>query len=228
MPGVSTRITCDEPIKAMPRTGPRVVCALWVTIETLAPTSALVSVDLPLFGAPISATKPQRVGGDSSAAGSAILSPRLPKHLAQQHGKRRGLLGLSLIGPLPALRRDAFDLHLGGETRRVIGALATHLEIARQRQAASLRPFLQQGFRIRRGKLEGMELRLPETPHHLLGGLVAGIGEHRAEHGLAGIGEDGLLAAAAASRLAAAHPEGNAPPPMLCGPCGGVPRDHAH
>ena len=50
----------------MPRTGPRVVCALWVTIETLAPTSALVSVDLPLFGAPISATKPQRVAALSS------------------------------------------------------------------------------------------------------------------------------------------------------------------
>ena len=69
MPGVSTRITCDEPIKAMPRTGPRVVCALWVTIDTLAPTSALVRVDLPLFGAPISATKPQRV---------SVVGPRQP------------------------------------------------------------------------------------------------------------------------------------------------------
>ncbi len=38
MPGVSTRITWALPIKAMPRTGPRVVWALWVTIETLAPT----------------------------------------------------------------------------------------------------------------------------------------------------------------------------------------------
>src|SRR3954451_9706317 len=116
MPGVSTRMTCDEPIKAMPRTGPRVVCALWVTIETLAPTSALVSVDLPLFGAPISATKPHRVGGDSSVAGLAILLRRLPNAFAQQHGKGCCLLGLSLIGALPALRRDAFDLHLGGET----------------------------------------------------------------------------------------------------------------
>jgi len=54
-------MTWALPMSAMPRTGPRVVCALWVTMETLAPTSALVRVDLPLFGAPISATKPQRV-----------------------------------------------------------------------------------------------------------------------------------------------------------------------
>src|SRR5665648_2611 len=48
MPGVSTRMTCALPMSASPRTGPRVVCAFWVTIDTLAPTSVLVSVDLPL------------------------------------------------------------------------------------------------------------------------------------------------------------------------------------
>ena len=42
-------------------TSARVVCTFGVTIETLAPTSALISVDLPALGAPISATKPQRV-----------------------------------------------------------------------------------------------------------------------------------------------------------------------
>ena len=45
----------------MPRTGMRVVCTLWLTIETLLRTSALISVDLPALGAPISATNPQRV-----------------------------------------------------------------------------------------------------------------------------------------------------------------------
>ena len=39
----------------------RVVCTLCETIVTLVPTSALISVDLPTLGAPISATKPQRV-----------------------------------------------------------------------------------------------------------------------------------------------------------------------
>jgi hypothetical protein len=61
MPGVSTKTICAAPWVAMPRTMARVVCTLWVTIDTLAPTSWLTSVDLPAFGAPISATKPERV-----------------------------------------------------------------------------------------------------------------------------------------------------------------------
>ncbi len=48
---------------AMPRTIERVVCTLWLTMETLVPTSRLTSVDLPALGAPIRATKPQRVVG---------------------------------------------------------------------------------------------------------------------------------------------------------------------
>ena len=61
MPGVSTKIICAGPSTAMPRISARVVCTFGVTMEILAPTSALSSVDLPAFGAPISATKPQRV-----------------------------------------------------------------------------------------------------------------------------------------------------------------------
>ncbi len=56
MPGVSTKMICASPASAMPRTSARVVCTLRETIDTLAPTSALMSVDLPAFGAPISAT----------------------------------------------------------------------------------------------------------------------------------------------------------------------------
>ena len=61
MPGVSTRMIWLASSIAMPSTGARVVCAFCVTMATLAPTKALISVDLPLFGAPISATKPQRL-----------------------------------------------------------------------------------------------------------------------------------------------------------------------
>ena len=61
MPGVSTKMICAVPESAMPRTCVRVVCTLRETIEILAPTSWFSSVDLPAFGAPISATKPQRV-----------------------------------------------------------------------------------------------------------------------------------------------------------------------
>ncbi len=66
MPGVSTSTIWLAPSMAMPRTSERVVCTLCETIETLVPTSALVSVDLPAFGAPISATNPQRVSDVSS------------------------------------------------------------------------------------------------------------------------------------------------------------------
>src|SRR4026209_2844622 len=114
MPGVSTRMIWLAPSSAMPSTGPRVVCALWVTMATLAPTSALISVDLPLFGAPISATKPQRV---SFAAEDSVMGWSLPNALAEQHGERRRLLGRALVGAVPAFGRNAVDLHLGGEAR---------------------------------------------------------------------------------------------------------------
>ncbi len=60
-PGVSTKMICVAPSTMMPRTAVRVVCALRETMETFEPTSALSSVDLPAFGAPMSATKPHRV-----------------------------------------------------------------------------------------------------------------------------------------------------------------------
>jgi hypothetical protein len=69
MPGVSTKTIWVSPWVAMPRTMARVVCTLWVTIDTLAPTSWFRSVDLPALGAPISATKPERV---ETAAGLVI------------------------------------------------------------------------------------------------------------------------------------------------------------
>ncbi len=61
-PGVSTSTICDVPSIATPRTGKRVVWTFWVTIETLAPTRRLTRVDLPAFGAPITAAKPARRG----------------------------------------------------------------------------------------------------------------------------------------------------------------------
>jgi hypothetical protein len=56
IPGVSTRISCASPTIAIPSSRARVVCTFGVTIASLLPTSWLSSVDLPAFGAPISAT----------------------------------------------------------------------------------------------------------------------------------------------------------------------------
>ena len=75
MPGVSTRMIWALLSITMPRISARVVCTLRETMVTLEPTSALTSVDLPTLGAPISATKPQRV-----AAGAA--SPSTPSSWA--------------------------------------------------------------------------------------------------------------------------------------------------
>ncbi|MCY1301448.1 hypothetical protein D9M70_510610 [compost metagenome] len=61
IPGVSTSTICALFSMKMPRTSARVVCTLCVTMETFVPTSWLTSVDFPAFGAPISATKPERV-----------------------------------------------------------------------------------------------------------------------------------------------------------------------
>src|SRR6185312_4876533 len=207
-------MTWASPINAMPRTGPRVVCALCVTIETLAPTSALASVDLPLFGAPIRATNPQRVA--SSASEGSAIRRRLPDPFAQQHGESGRLLGGALVRSLPALRRNAVDLHLGGEARGMIGAFASDLEITGQRQAPSLRPFLQQGLGVGRGKLERVELRVPKTAHHGTRGLVPAVGKDRAEHRLASIGKDGLLAAASAAGLPSTHENEGVECPCLC------------
>ncbi len=78
MPGVSTKTIWLAPTIAMPRMRLRVVWTLWVTIETLAPTRRLSSVDLPAFGAPTSATKPQR-RRVSAAPPSPVIPALIPR-----------------------------------------------------------------------------------------------------------------------------------------------------
>src|SRR6478672_12566061 len=177
----------------MASTGPRVVCALWVTMATLAPTTALISVDLPLFGAPISATKPHRV----SVAAWSVMLRSLPNALAQQHGECRRLLRRALVGAVPALRGNAIDLHLGGEARLVVRPLAGNLDIAWQRQVPSLRPFLQDGLCVRCSEIEAAHLHRPKPMHHIARRFVAAVDEDRTQNRLAGVGEDGFLRAPA-------------------------------
>src|SRR5262249_36578006 len=137
MPGVSMNTSCASPSMAMPRRSVRVVCTLCDTIVTLVPTSALISVDLPTLGAPISAMKPQR-----RLWSSAIAAVRLDP-LLRQHGGGRRLLGRALRAS------DAFGGGVAGqldgdaELGAMIGTLALDLPIGGRRQAAPLRPFLQ-------------------------------------------------------------------------------------
>src|SRR5579883_491340 len=71
MPGVSTNMIWVSRTRPTPFTRMRVVCTLGLTIATFAPTSALVSVDLPALGAPMMAQNPARV----MTAGRAFLPP---------------------------------------------------------------------------------------------------------------------------------------------------------
>src|SRR5262245_31322236 len=132
---------------AMPRSSVRVVCTFALTIVTLLPTSALVSVDLPAFGAPISAMKPQRVPLAADEAASAI-APIRSHALALEHGFGGGLFGRSLGAADPfgwfALRQR----HGNTEFGIVMGPSALDLAIGRRRQAALLRPFLQDGLGV--------------------------------------------------------------------------------
>src|SRR6266852_300111 len=69
MPGVSTKIICAHGKVLTPRIRVRVVCGLGLTIASLAPTRAFSNVDLPTFGRPIKATKPQRNCSSSEEVG---------------------------------------------------------------------------------------------------------------------------------------------------------------
>src|SRR5689334_25388974 len=95
MPGVSTRITCALPSMTMPRISARVVCTLRETMVTLEPTSALTSVDLPTLGAPIRATKPQRVSLDEPGTGSTVIAAAADA-FAFDHHRSRNLFGGAL------------------------------------------------------------------------------------------------------------------------------------
>src|SRR4030081_3399859 len=96
IPGVSTRMICALLSMTMPRISARVVCTLRETIVTLEPTSALTSVDLPTLGAPISATKPQRVATGAPCPEDSTVIAAAADAFAFDHHGRRALFGRTL------------------------------------------------------------------------------------------------------------------------------------
>src|SRR5262245_40209573 len=189
MPGVSMNTSWLAPSTAMPRTGVRVVCTLRLTMLTLAPTSVLTRVDLPAFGAPMMAMKPQRVCGITS-----LIGPSANAFAGEQgHGCR--LLGGALAGAFATGRFGALDANLGREAGRGLGALARHLDVLRQLEAVALGPLLQCRLGIGGLGRRALEFGPPVGAHHVARLLIAGLQEHRPEQGLAGIGQDRLLVA---------------------------------
>src|SRR3990172_9045553 len=175
----------------MPRMGMRVVCTLRLTIDTLLPTSALTSVDLPALGAPITAMKPKRV--------LSAVSATSPHSLAHQKGRGGRLLCRPLACPFTARGLPALDAHLGGEAGRVIGPRSRNLGVVRQVEALSLGPFLQRRLGVGPFLLRHLELGSPKRAHDVARLLVAGLQENGAEQRLAGVGENGGLVAPAAA-----------------------------
>src|SRR6202161_2967046 len=175
IPGVSTKMSCAAPSMAMPRTSVRVVCTLGVTMEILAPTSALISVDLPTLGAPISATKPQRVACSAGAAWapSSAIAPFGLDALARQHGGGGGLLGAALGTAGAFGRREIRQQHGNAKYRAVIGTGARDLAINRRRQSARLRPFLQHGLGIAQRLRLSLYTNLPQPLEQALGRRIA-------------------------------------------------------
>src|SRR5690625_987773 len=198
-PGVSTKMIWDEPSIAMPRMRLRVVCTLCVTIEIFAPTMAFISVDLPAFGSPISATKPQRV------ASSAMSLSRTGQFL--QKGGSCLLFGQFFRARLAARTFSGLERSLDSEERRVIGAGLREQAVGGRCKPPRLRPFL-------RARL-GIGGRRPQPPHALppvagdetLRGLHAAIEIKRGDHRLGRIRQDRGFAPPARNGLGAPEPD---------------------
>src|SRR5262249_34661884 len=129
----------------MPRISARVVCTLRETMVTLEPTSALTRVDLPTLGAPISATKPQRV---SPATPAASVMFAAGDALALDHDGRRDLFRRAFAAADALGRRQPRQVDRDAELRIVMRPGALDLAVDRRRQALALRPLLQHGLGI--------------------------------------------------------------------------------
>src|ERR1700736_174364 len=189
IPGVSTRMIWALLSMTMPRISARVVCTLRETMVTLEPTSALTSVDLPTLGAPISATKPQRVATGAASSGVSSIIAAAADALTRDHHGGADLFGGALAAAEALGRRQTRQIHGHTELRIVMRPGSLDLAINRGRQALALRPFLQHGL--------GIAQRPPRLAHplgpvaldELRRGSVAAVEEHRSDHRFADVAE---------------------------------------
>src|SRR6202171_3077307 len=148
IPGVSTRMIWALLSITMPRISARVVCTLRETIVTLEPTSALTSVDLPTLGAPIRATKPQRVATGTASPGELSVIAAAADAFTRDHHGGRGLFGVALAAAEAFGRRQPRQIHGDAKLRVVMRPGAFDLAIDRSRQSLGLGPLLQHVLRM--------------------------------------------------------------------------------
>src|SRR4051812_33839352 len=188
MPGVSTRMICALSSMTMPRISARVVCTLRETMVTLEPTRALTRVDLPTLGAPISATKPQRVvAGGAPALTSSVIAAT--NSFAREHYRSRDLLGGALAAADALRRHEAGQVDGDAELRIVMRSGALDLAIHRRRQALALRPFLQHGFCVAQRPHRFAHPLKPIALDEFGRRRIAAVEIDRADHRLADIAE---------------------------------------
>src|SRR5258708_25531049 len=191
-PGVSTRMICALFSITMPRIRARVVCTLRETIVTLEQTRALTSVDLPTLGAPISATKPQRVVAGAASPGVSPIAFAAADAFTRDHHGCSDLFGGALAAAGAFGRRQPRQIHGNTKLRIVMRPGAFDLAVERGRQSLALRPFLQHRLGIAR--------RLPQFVHPLgpvaldepRRSRVAAIKKYRTDHCCAAVAEPGL------------------------------------
>ena len=206
MPGVSTRSTCDSARIRMPRTRNRVVWAFGETIESFAPVSRFISVDLPAFGAPTIATKPHRAGG-----GRLI-------ETAERGGLPRPVVPPPGWLPAVPLAADDPDCHADGELRRVRRAGPAVDRVGGQIEPALLRPFLQGGLGVLRRVRLGDHRVVPGATHEIPRRIETAVQIERTQGGLQRVGQNGGTLGDAGLRLtgrdrkAAARPTVSATP----------------
>src|ERR1700730_7871636 len=216
MPGVSTRMIWALLSITMPRISARVVCTLRETIVTLEPTRALTSVDLPTLGAPISATKPQRVATGAASSGSSSIIAAAADAFARDHHGRRDLFGGALAAAEALGRRQSRQIHGNRKLRFVMRPGPLDFAIDRCRQPLALRPFLQHRL--------GIAARPPRLAHplgpvaldELRRRTIAAVEKYRADHGLADVTEHGFAQAGAGAGADGAKLDVVEQPERLC------------
>src|ERR1700736_2260593 len=200
IPGVSTRMIWAWLSITMPRISARVVCTLRETMVTFEPTSALTSVDLPTLGAPISATKPQRVETSFAPLVTSSVIAATADPLAREHHGGRDLLGGALAAADTLGRGQAGQIDGDAELRIVMRPGALDLAINRRRQPLALRPFLQHGLGVAQRPHRLAHPLGPVALDELRRGSVAAVEEHRSDHRFADVAEHGFAQTRACAR----------------------------
>src|SRR5882757_1252359 len=197
MPGVSTRMIWAWFSITMPRISARVVCTLRDTIVTLEPSSALTSVDLPTLGAPISATKPQRVSADSALVVTSSVIAATANPFAREHHRGCDLLGSALAAANAFGRRQAGQIDGDAELWIVVRTGALDLAVDRRRQSLALRPFLQHGLGVAQRAHRLAHPLGPVALDEFGRGGIATVEIDRADHRFADVAEHGFAQARA-------------------------------